>query len=310
LLLVPPIGVLACWNQLLTYAALRRQEFNASATAKVVQPVGYAAGALLIGQAHPSSVSLMLADAFGRASTALLLARALHMTRLDLAWPTFGVLRSVLRQNRELATVGLLAAIINAAGSAFTAALLLGLFGAAEAGQYSMVERLVGMPIGLLAGTLSQVFMANLSDSISRSDGNSAVKTFGRVLGMQILTGLPAAIALFVLVPWVLAQVLGPGWETAGEFARALIPVYLCAYIVGPLNMTLTVIGRQRLQLSWDCFRLLLTGGAWAFIWWSGLKSISALQAYAAASCLAYLSYVFLARRALRTWSGGTLKAS
>lgn len=303
LLMLPPIGILANWNQLISYLALRRQAFGATANSKIVQPSGYAVGALVMGYAHPTAASLVAADAIARMSSTVILARSVKIKAHDLALPTIKTIRTVLCNHRQLVTVGLVAALVNAAGSAFTAALLLTVFGALEAGQYSMVERIIGMPVGVLAASISQVFMGNLSRSIALQDVRSSRITFRTILRNQTLSGVPVAVALFLLAPWLLQLLLGPGWEAAGKFARALVPLYLFAYIVGPLNMTLTLIGRQHLQLAWDCLRLVLTGATWLLIMRLSLDSVSALWLYSATGCVSFFIYAVLADQALQNWS-------
>ena len=102
---------------------------------------------------------------------------------------------------REFATVGLFSALVNAAGSAFVTALLLWIFGASAAGQYAMAERLIGMPIAILSAAVSQVFMGNLSGALVSRDAVAARSLFRRVLRVQIITGVPAIVLLYLLAP-------------------------------------------------------------------------------------------------------------
>jgi len=299
-ILLPLLGLFACWNQLMAYLGLRRHAFGPSARAKVVQPVGYATSALGIGAIHGSPAGLLLADAFGRAVASAYIARALGFKPGQLAPPSWRLLRNTLSRHRELAGIGLVSALINAAGSAFTAVMLLWLFGAFEAGQYAMVDRMVGMPVGLLSAAISQVFMANLSKSVSSGDFYAARIDYLRVLRVQTLTGVPIALLVFFVAPVVLDLLLGDGWETAGVYVRALTVLYLCSYIAGPLNMTLTVLGRQRLQLIWDCMRLTIIGGAWGAIWLMSLEPGTALWVYSISSFVAYGAYLVIADWAMR----------
>ena len=305
-ILLPLLGLLASWNQLMSYVGLRRHAFGPSSRAKIVQPLCYATTALGVGAIKGNSVGLLLADALGRALTSAYLGRAMAFTFSQLRPPSLGVLRNTLYKHRELAGIGLVSSLINAAGSAFTAAMLLWLFGAYEAGQYSMVERMVGMPIGLLATSISQVFMANLSKAVSRGDLREAQAGFRHVLSMQLLTGIAVALLIFFVAPVVLDFLLGKGWETAGAYVRALTLLYLCAYIAGPLNMTLTVLGRQRIQLFWDCLRVVIVVSTWGAIWANNVKPENALLLYSISAFVAYATYLLMADWALRHSAAGT----
>lgn len=299
-ILLPLLGLLAGWNQLMSYVGLRHHAFGHSSRAKIIQPLCYSVSALGVGAMRASSPGLLLADAIGRVAASAYLGRALGFKTGQLTPPSWGVLRNILYKHRELAGVGLVSSLINAAGSAFTAAMLLWLFGAFEAGQYAMVERMVGMPIGLLSAAISQVFMANLSKAVSRGDYPAARADFRSVLRIQVLTGVPVALLLFFVSPAILNLLLGSGWETAGKYARALTLLYLCAYIVGPFNMTLTLLGRQRIQLLWDSLRMIIVATTWGAIWSMNIQPELALWLYSISAFVAYAAYLYFADWALR----------
>ena len=80
---------------------------------------------------------------------------------------------------------------------------------------------------------------------------------------------------------------------------RALTPLFLCAYVVGPLNMALTLMGRQRLQLAWDFGRLLLVAGVWASMWLLETSVLTSLITYSIAASVAYAAYLLVTDREL-----------
>lgn len=298
--LLPVLGLLASWNQLMSYTSLREQAFGPNARAKIIQPSCYATGALGFGVVKGSPVSLLMADMVGRFVAAMYLVRTLRFKATQFKPPSWTLLKNTIYRHRELATIGLISSLINAGGSAFTAAMLLSLFGAFEAGQYAMIERMVGMPVGLLVATISQVFMASISKFIANGNLPVAHTNFRRVLRAQLITGLPVALLLYFLSPLALQILLGQGWETAGAYAKALTLLYLSSYIVGPLNMTLTILGRQRIQLLWDSFRLAIVAATWGATWVLKLEPERALWFYSISACIAYATYLMLADWAFR----------
>jgi len=301
-LLLPVLGLLAGWNQLANYLCLRRQAFDATSNAKVVQAGGHAALALGAGALHPSFVTLMAADATGRVLGALFMLRRLGIRlRGLLRCPSVAEVATQLRRYRSLTRVGLLAALVNAAGSAFTALMLLWLFSADDAGQYAMVDRLVGLPIGLIVGAASQVFMSHLAQQLQQA--GSARALLRRVVSQQALWGAVPALLLFAVGPWLLPQVLGPQWERSGQFVQALVPLYFVAFAVGPVNMALTVVDRQALQFGWDLGRLLAMATLWLLAWHLRLDALTTLWLFSGVSCLCQLTYLALADSALRTSS-------
>lgn len=302
-LLLPALGLLAGWNQLANYLCLRRQAFDAASNAKVAQAAGHAAVALGGGTLHPSFTTLMLADAVGRLLGTLFMLRRLGIRlRGLLRCPNLADVATQLRRYRNLTRIGLLAALVNAAGSAFTALMLLWLFSAEDAGQYAMVDRLVGLPIGLIVGAASQVFMSHLAHQL-KQPADTAPALLRRVVAQQALWGALPALLLFAAGPWLVPLVLGAQWQRSGEFVQALVPLYFVAFAVGPVNMALTVLDRQALQFGWDLGRLAVMAAVWFLAWHFRLDALTALWLYSGASCLCQLTYLALADTALRASS-------
>jgi O-antigen/teichoic acid export membrane protein len=300
-LLLPAIAVIAGWYQLLNYVSLRRHAFRETSNSKVVQAGCHTGSASLLGTMHASAPGLLVADLLGRAGALMFLANrmALQWARL-LRPPTWQEVSSCLVRHQALVTIGLGSALINAAGSAFTTLMLMWLFGAAEAGQYAMVERFIGMPVGLLAGAASQVFMAHLSRLLGDGNIDQAVALHRRIVRQHLLLAVPLSLAIFALAPTVLSFLLGAEWSAAGTFAQAMLPVYLMSLVTGPVNMTLTLLRRQHLQMMWDVARLFVTGSVWLFIWFCNLNPANALLVHSTAAAAFYVWLLWLNDAALR----------
>jgi len=300
--LLPAVGLVAGYLQLLNYLGLRKGDFGTVSNAKVVQSAAYASGAAGLGIVKASSVSLLLADMVARVAATAFISHRLRVKFRDVARPPkWGVVSRQLRAHRSLVTTSLIAALVNSAGSSFTAVMLIWLFSAADAGQYAMVERFIGLPVGLIAGAGSQVFMSHLAHHLSQRRGADALREYRRIVLTYSACAILPMGALFVLAPSLMPLVLGPQWKDAGLYAQALVPLYLLAFAVGPVNMTLTVLGRQRLQLGWDAGRLAAMASMWWVVSASGISVLSALWCYSTVACAGYLVYLLLADMALRT---------
>lgn len=300
LILIPILGVIAGWNQLATYYGLRKLAFRNNASAKILQPIGYSAAATGAGAIQPSVVGLLISDGVGRICSLAYLIKVLNINLQRLSAPSMTLLKNTIRSHRELVGIGLLASLVSAAGSGFTAVIMLWLFGAYEAGQFAMAERLIGAPLALFTSAISQVFIAQLSKAISTSDYKLARMYYRKILIFQFITSLPIYVGLFFLVPAVTEFFLGGEWQSLDSYIRALSIFYICSYITNPLNMLLTVLGRQRTQLLWDSLRLLLALITWGGIWLMNFEPIQALWTYSLASIIWYGCFIFIANRAVR----------
>jgi teichuronic acid exporter len=295
---LPLLALLSGWGLLLHYLALRGKGFALNANAKIAHALAANGTAASIGAVQPQAWGLALADAAGRLANVLVLGRGLlSAPRQILRFPAAGAFKAVFARHRSLWAISLPGALINAAGSAFTAPILLVLFSAHDAGQYALVERSIGMPIGMLAAAASQVFMAGFAEAGRSGDGRRQV--LRDIASRHFKLGILPAIALFLVAPVLVPLVFGDAWEAAGRYAQALVPLYLVAFIVGPLNMALTLADKQVHQLAWDVARLGVIAGVWMIIIVAQLPTLTALWLYSGAACVCYLAYLVLADRVL-----------
>jgi len=294
---LPVMMLLAGWTQLLTYLSLRYRQFDLGAAAKVSQAVGAAGFALTIGVLQPSTVSLALSDLVGRLAQGWALLRGLRY-QITFSWrlPPTSVWLQVLRQHYNLWRISLPSALINTAASAYTPVLLLLVFDARVAGVYALVERILMTPVALIAGASSQVFISEFgrSDPASRSD------LLRRIVRAHFRIGILPALAATLIAPPLLPPLLGAAWDDAGVFAQVLMPLVLMSFVVGPVNMALTVAGKQPQQFYWDIGRLMAMSGTWAVVILRGYTSIDAIWLHTVVGVACNVGYLILADRALR----------
>jgi O-antigen/teichoic acid export membrane protein len=103
-----------------------------------------------------------------------------------------------------------------------------------------------------------------------------------------------------LIAPFLLPLFLGAGWNDAGVFAQALMPLTFVSFVVGPVNMALTIAGKQVHQLYWDVGRCFAVFGTWAFIIQQRWNAIDAIWLHATVGVICYVSYLLIADRALR----------
>src|SRR5262249_49359161 len=126
-------------------------------------------------------------------------------------------------------------------------------FDAYVAGVYALVERILMTPVALIAGASSQVFISEFgrSNPVQRRD------LFHRIVRTHFCMAILPTLAASAIAPLLLPPLLGPAWDDAGVFAQVLMPLVFTSFVVGPVNMALTVAGKQAQQFYWDAGRLI-----------------------------------------------------
>jgi O-antigen/teichoic acid export membrane protein len=277
-------GVTATANSLCT----RRGDFVLAALTKVVQPVVFAASAWLL----VSDLSFALAISW---IVALLVGvRAFRDVGLMSGWrDTTEACRRAWRYPVLFAPVSLLDTLTQA----LPLLAIVSIFGGADGGNYSQVQRLIGAPLMLVGLAVGQVFLKHAGDLIRTS--TPLTPLFLRVL--RNLVALACLIILIVVLvgDWVLALFLGHGWRTDTMFLILVILPVVFRTIVSPLSSVFLLHGRIGLAALWQATYFLVTASVIFF----GRSSVSLDYLLAALVCsefMMYLAYLFLAYSLVR----------
>ena len=130
-------------------------------------------------------------------------------------------------------------------------------FGLGVVGFYSLMYKVLMMPISLLSGTVLDVFKQRATEDYSKY-GNCKdiyIKTFKSL----VLLGIVPFAILGIFAPEIFAFVFGENWRVAGEFAQIMTPMFFLNFIVNPLSYTFFIAQKQKLNLIGQFILLLLT---------------------------------------------------
>jgi O-antigen/teichoic acid export membrane protein len=146
--------------------------------------------------------------------------------------------------------------VINSASSQMPIILLGSIFGATISGYYMLIQRVMGMPMALVANAFGDVFRQEASQVFSRSGNCSGIflKTFKKLILIAIL---PFTICFFA-APVMFVWMFGDSWKVAGEYAQALTPMFFIQFITSPLSSMFLIAEKQKIDLFWQMLLILL----------------------------------------------------
>ncbi len=124
------------------------------------------------------------------------------------------------------------------------------LYGVSTLGMYSLVQKVLGAPISLIANSVGQVFFQQATKE--KNDTGKAIISFNKTIKRLFLLGIPIFISLFFVVEHLFAFVFGDEWKVAGVFAKTLIPLYFIRFIVVAVSNVTNIFELQKLALIWQ----------------------------------------------------------
>jgi O-antigen/teichoic acid export membrane protein len=116
-------------------------------------------------------------------------------------------------------------------------------------GLYSIANRILTVPIQVLAAAIAQVYLPVASDA--KKSGRLDVFTlsvFDRLLGISLTPMFIVALA----APELIYILLGERWVLAGTILQYLMPSLLMVFIASPLTAIFSVLERQQEKLVFN----------------------------------------------------------
>ncbi len=249
--LLPLSLLLEGWMQPLRVMLNRWEAYRVLSLSKGVQALGggglmlllgwldWGFGGLLTGWVAGSALS------WGVMGVAYLRRRPLHAPTRSVPWP------QVARAYRDFPTRAMGSGWLNAFSRQLPFYLLPGFFGQAVNGYYYMAHRALMLPLSLISRSAGEVFYRQATHS-KRAGGRQLAQLTRQVAGQLAALATPILLVVVWLGPWAAAWLLGTEWETAGVYARWLMPWIFLVFITSPLTYLLDIERRLDFQLLYN----------------------------------------------------------
>ena len=124
-------------------------------------------------------------------------------------------------------------------------------------GNYSLVQRVLGVPLKLFASSTLEVFKKKASNDKQTFGKFDSI--FLKTFLMLFLTGLIPAILFWFFLPELFPIIFGKEWVTAGQYARYLSIMFLFQFSISPLGFSLYISEKQNYELYWQILLIIFT---------------------------------------------------
>ena len=129
------------------------------------------------------------------------------------------------------------------------------LFSVMTLGFYSLVQRVLGVPMALIGSSIGKVFFQIAIEE--KQKYGTSIKSFKLTLKKLIFLSLIFFPVLYFFIEDIFVLVFGNDWKIAGEYAKTLIPLIAIQFVVSPLTVINQVYRKNKNVMYWQ-FGLLL----------------------------------------------------
>lgn len=249
LFLVPVVVAFTGIYNTLRFLANRFDQYRTIANAEILKTLTLTLTQMVLGTIGLGASGLTIGYAFGHTVSSVPLFR--QAKALARSGTTNGPeLRRQLRRYWKFPVLSLPAAVANSMAVHLTNLLIGARYAVADLGQYSMTQRVLGLPSAIVGTAVGQAFYRQATKEMHEKGRSTSI--YDRTTLVLAALATPAFIVIAVIAPGLFGWVLGAEWRVAGEYARILAPLYAVRLIVSAVSMTTAVHERQGIALVWQ----------------------------------------------------------
>ena len=245
---IPVTVLLTGIYQSFNYWANRQKEYKRLASSRIMQSFTTSGSNLGMGFGGFGFSGLILGNLFGQLlATVYLVRRVIFDDRKYLKLITKNEMYLLLKKYIKFPKFDLSASLLNVSAQQVSNILFNTMFSSSIAGYYYLTQRMLGLPVSIVAASILDVFKEQASkDFQSRGDAKEIyLKTFKKLFFLSLIP----SILLYIFAIDIFTLVFGSSWAISGEYARVLIPMLFLRFISSPLSFMLYIGEKQELNL-------------------------------------------------------------
>jgi O-antigen/teichoic acid export membrane protein len=268
LLLTGTFGALRFWE-------ISAERFGTISKAAVAQHAVRSLSQVIFGLFYSSSAGLLFGELLGRCGgLSAMFREAFPRVKPHVLRSTLHEFRKTLKDNRKFPLYSLPSELIDTAAANMFVPLLVLLYGTETGGYFALVQRVMAVPVYLVATNVADVFHSRFA-LYARNQPEQCGWLFRRTgLTLAVMGAVPAAILMIFGKP-LFVLIFGKRWLLAGVMAGLVAPWFLAQFVLNPLSRVVLVLHGQEFKLVYDFFKL---GSVVALFWIARHHGFTALQ--------------------------------
>jgi len=255
---IPITVLLTGIYQSFNYWSNRKKEYKRLAISRVVQSGTTATSNLSMGYSGFGSIGLILGGVIGQSIATSVLGRLIYKEDKNIFKRVTKLkVLAVAKRYIKFPKFLILAHGMNALSGQSPILLLSSLFNVSVVGFYMIVQRVVGLPMSIIASAISDVFRQKAS--VEYINNGNCKDIFKSTFKKLLLIAIIPFIFFYIYAPELFAFVFGKEWKVAGEYAQILTPMFFLQFATSPLSSMFMIAEKQQLDLYWQIFLLIIT---------------------------------------------------
>jgi O-antigen/teichoic acid export membrane protein len=287
-------------NQILTFWALRLEEYKLISKTKINQNFSMVFTQVALGLLGFNKIGILIGDVVGRISGNFDLIRLFWRDYREFrSTNRIGNIKSFIKEYYKYPVFSSVSNLLNNIAMQSPTLLLAIHFNPSIVGFFSLCMRVGEAPISMLGKSIGQVFLKEVSTNVNSSRDNANLKLFKMLLTRLVIIGVPIFITLYIGGPYIFEFVFGEKWFIAGLYIKYLSFMLVAELLASPLNQILDLLQRQKLFLLWQTVRIFLVLVILLIVPFYTSNDLTIIKLYSGVMCATYLILIYIVYKTL-----------
>lgn len=200
-------------------------------------------------------------------------------------------IREQLARYRRFPLLTMPSLLINVFANQLPTILLGGMFGITVAGQYSLTQKVLGVPSALIGTSMLTAFKERASRDFRET--GSCRYIYVKMLKTLFLIAVIPFLFMITFSQKLIPMFFGANWALAGKFAQILSLMFFMRFIASPLSYVLVIAEKQKISFVWQ-LSLLISSTASLALGWVNHDAVLGIATFSVLYTVLYTIMIFL----------------
>ncbi len=234
--------------QSLNYWFNRKGNYKALVTSRVFRSGNTSAFSIILGFFKFKSGGLIIGDMIGQAiASFFLIVRFLKNYKDKLKAVSMDRMKAMGQRYNQFPLFNVPAGLLEKGSGQMPVFLMSSFFNLTVVGFFSLSQRVVSVPGGIIARAFGDVFRQQASEQYAKNAECSAL--FMSLFKKLFLIGIVPFTVLFFIAPWAFGFIFGKEWIISGEYTQIMTLMFFLQFVVCPLSIMFLVAEKQKIDL-------------------------------------------------------------
>lgn len=234
--------------QSLRFWCNRQKQYKNLAINRVTQSTVTATANLSLGSVGLGSGGLVIGGVIGQSLATFLLSKMINTMEQGIFKKVKKLkIIALCKRYINFPKFDILASLSSVSARELVYILFNSLFSATIAGYYYLTQRVLGLPLSILASSILDVFKERASKDYKQYGDAKAIyiSTFKKLI---LLSTIPS-ILLYIFAIDIFTFFFGKNWIIAGEYTQILTPMLFLRFISNPLSFMIYISEKQKVNI-------------------------------------------------------------